>query len=109
MSDESQQGQGQGEGQSPGVPDPVTKGHEPPSPTLTRGHEGANIELGHPPAEGLVVVQSAGEMHLPATEGPAPTAPPPKPTDAAQSVTPPQSSGEAPAAPSAPSGDTQGE
>jgi hypothetical protein len=94
-------------------PPPETKGHEPPAerlqeghqpPTVepareyghpapgTRGHQppADHIELGHPPAEGVVIVQSVGEMHSPAVEAPLPTAAPPKPADAAQSVTPPQ-------------------
>ncbi len=92
---------------------PDTKGHEPPTvePTREYGHEppaqlqeghqapeerghqppdSGDIGLGHPPAEGAAMVQPVGEMHSPAVEAPEPTEPPPKPTDAAQSVTPPQ-------------------
>jgi len=66
----------------------VAAGHQAPE---TRGHQPpADLELGHPPAEGVVIVQSVGEMHSPAQEAPRPTAAPPKPADAAQSVTPPQ-------------------
>jgi hypothetical protein len=67
----------------------VTAGHEPPK-NLQRGHQppASDLELGHPPAEGVVVMQ-VGEMHSPPVEAPPPTAPPPKPDDAAQSVRPP--------------------
>jgi hypothetical protein len=65
----------------------------------TYGH----IELGHQPAEGVVIVQSAGEMHSPAQDAPLPTAAPPKPADSAQSVTPPPARENPPP----PSGDSQ--
>lgn len=89
MTDEPQTGEGQ-KASGPGSSAPETKGHQAPE---TRGHEppaSGQVELGHPAAEGVVIVQSVGEMHSPATEAPAPTAAPPKPTDAAQSVRPPQ-------------------
>ena len=104
MSDEPQQGQEQ-QGSSSS---PETKGHESPAVAArgeggdvaaghqapeTRGHQppsGGQIELGYPSPEGVVIVQSVGEMHSPATEAPPPTAAPPKPADAAQSVRPPQ-------------------
>jgi len=80
----------------------VAAGHQAPE---TRGHQppAEHIELGHPPAEGMVIVQQVGEMHSPAVEAPPPTAAPPKPADAAQSVTPPQARESAPP----PSGDIQ--
>lgn len=88
----------------------VAAGHEPArlqggqEASETRGHQPPqdNIELGHPPAEGVVIVQHVGEMHQPAQDAPPPTAAPPKPADAAQSVTPPQTQQErAPSVPDA--------
>jgi hypothetical protein len=76
----------------------VAAGHQPPA-RLQEGHEApeqrghqapeGHIELGHPPAEGVVIVQQVGETHSPAVEAPEPTQAPPKPSDASQSVTPP--------------------
>lgn len=83
---------------------PDTKGHEPArlqeghEAPETRGHQPpeGNIDLGHPPAESVVIVQTVGEMHSPPVETPPPTVAPPKPPDAAQSVTPPQARESAP-------------
>jgi hypothetical protein len=89
-----------------------TKGHEPPAPDVRRGHEAAetrghqppensaqaghaaptDLELGHPPAGQGPTMQMIGEMHSPAEEAPRPTSAPPKPADAAQSITPPSAS-----------------
>lgn len=112
------------------VPTPETKGHQPPAEQLQEGHQSPvaprgerggvaaghqapetrghqppanHIELGHQPAEGVVIVQSAGEMHSPAQDAPLPTAAPPKPADSAQSVTPPPARENPPP----PSGDSQ--
>jgi len=62
------------------------RGHQPPA-------TGGSIELGHERPANFVIVQSAGEG-----QG-QPTAPPDKPADSAQSVTPPP----------APSGGDQGD
>jgi hypothetical protein len=93
----------------------VVAGHEPARlqeghlAPETRGHQSPEgyLELGHPPAEGLVIVQQVGEMHQPAQEAAPPTAPPPKPADAAQSVTPPPQAQQESSPPSG--GDAQNE
>jgi hypothetical protein len=93
MSDEPRSNEG-----TKGHEAPETRGHEPPSEPVQAGHGSPSLELGHPsPSDGLLM-QTIGEMHSPAEAAPRPTAPPPKPSDAAQSVAPPQ-------AQSAPSGD----
>jgi hypothetical protein len=83
----------------------VAAGHAPPE-LQVRGHEGtvirgheppADIELGHSPPEGGYLLQPVGEMHSPPQDVPQPTAPPPKPADAAQSVRPPSARHDAPA------------
>jgi hypothetical protein len=83
---------------------PDTKAHEPPGAPrgepgdVSAGHEASEYRSHEPPRNSVelshespeVVMFEVGEMHSPAAEAPRPTAPPPNPSDAAQSVRTPQ-------------------